>query len=294
MKKIIYYTFLSLFANKSKNLLLLFPILVLLFLLFSSLFLKDSIEHTLNTLSSKTKPIYGRYYISLKGEYFLLVGLDSIKSGEMIVSNNIENWLKNHYYQDSFNFLSLRSGDLVKIKVAQIFPKSVNLIASDVVILNSNDVQKILGDIKYKKILQKSIFNYQGGFFIIIYTVFAVGFLMILYLRYNQIVTTEEREIKILRATGWSKIDILKFKLLEELIRSIFIISSVFFLSYIYVFIFNAPFLSYIFTGGVENIQYIPYIKPIKILAISIFYILLFIITLIFALKRGEKEPLLV
>jgi len=101
-------------------------------------------------------------------------------------------------------------------------PKSVNLIASDVIVISKSSFNTILGVSKIQSNTQdisipKKLFNYQGGFFISIYTVIIIGFITILYLKYNQISRLEVRESSILRATGWSEKLLMRLKIVENL-----------------------------------------------------------------------------
>ena len=64
----------------------------------------------------------------------------------------------------------------------------------------------------------------------------------------------DKKEIGILKAVGWSIKDIIKLKIMENFIIAFmaFIIGCI--LSYIFVFIFNAPILKNIFIGS-SNMQ---------------------------------------
>jgi putative ABC transport system permease protein len=81
----------------------------------------------------------------------------------------------------------------------------------------------------------------------VIYLSVLFTFFLILYFRISDFSGNEIKKISILRAVGWSIIDIIKYRLYSALLFSIFGFIIAILLSYIYVFIFNAPLLSSIF-----------------------------------------------
>ena len=94
------------------------------------------------------------------------------------------------------------------------------------------------------------MFNYKGGIFLILFIIVILTFTLILYQRYSMISLGDKKEIGILKAVGWSIKDIIKLKIMENFIIAFmaFIIGTI--LSYIYVFIFNAPILKNVFIGS--------------------------------------------
>ena len=100
----------------------------------------------------------------------------------------------------------------------------------------------------------ENMFNYKGGIFLILFIIVILTFTLILYQRYSMISLGDKKEIGILKAVGWSIKDILKLKIMENFIVAFmaFIIGII--LSYIFVFILNAPILKNIFIGS-SNMQ---------------------------------------
>jgi putative ABC transport system permease protein len=98
------------------------------------------------------------------------------------------------------------------------------------------------------------MFNYKGGIFLVLFIVVIFTFILILYQRYSMISSNDKKEIGILKAVGWSIKDIIKLKIIENFIVGFmaFIIGII--ISYIFVFILNAPILKNIFIGF-SNIQ---------------------------------------
>ena len=100
----------------------------------------------------------------------------------------------------------------------------------------------------------ENMFNYKGGIFLVLFIVVIFTFVLILYQRYSMISSNDKKEIGILKAVGWSIKDIIKLKIFENFIIGFmaFIIGII--ISYIFVFILNAPILKNIFIGF-SNIQ---------------------------------------
>jgi len=206
----------------------------------------------------------------------------------MLVGEGVQKFMTAHYYSDSFSF-KLPNGSFKKVAIAQQLPSSTNLIANDMIVMplelakeifameeesitdialnvpNDAEWDTIVGKlhllfydaqvIDKREISKayKSLYNYKGGLFLILYLITIITFMLILYQRYSMVYSAEKKEIGILRAIGWSIQDILKLKFYETLVIVIssFILGVV--LAYIFVFIFDAPLLQEIFLGG-ENL----------------------------------------
>jgi len=203
----------------------------------------------------------------------------------MLVGEGVKAFLEKHYFKNDFTFKT-PEGKFKKVNIFQTLPKETNLIANDMIILPIDLAREIFGlkenevtDITFNvpneaewdniitkihllfydvRVIEKreikkayeNLYNYKGGFFLILYLVTIVTFILILYQRYSMVYSTERKEIGILRAIGWSIKDILKLKFYENIIIVIssFIVGVV--LAYVYVFIWGAPLLSRIFLGA--------------------------------------------
>jgi ABC-type lipoprotein release transport system permease subunit len=284
--------------------------------------------------------VYGRYYFNNKGKSALIVGIDPFEESNakylrvlfndidiekflskdyMIVSSSVDNYLKSHFFKDSYTF-KLPSGDFKRVGIYRVLPTKTNLIANDMIILPIDIAREILGidddgvtsisfdvanDAEWsnvKSLLYGSfidinvvdkkeiisyydeMFAYKQGLFLLLYIISLVTFMMILYQRYSSVYSVEKRDIGILRALGWSIKDILRLKLSESFIvaMSSFIIGVV--IAYIYVFIFDAPLLKYIFFGmdnlSVE-IELKPYIDIGMLVSLWLIYTIPFISAII-------------
>ncbi len=214
---------------------------------------------------------------------------DFLRNDSMIIGNGIKKIFDKYHYFDSYDFKLLAKQSL-NVKIFKDLPQEANLVANDLVIMDINLAKKILNisednstdivlnvpndlekqNIKEQLILKHSnirilqkeslkkeyenMFNYKGGIFLVLFIVVIFTFILILYQRYSMISSNDKKEIGILKAVGWSIKDIIKLKIIENFIVGFmaFIIGII--ISYIFVFILNAPILKNIFIGF-SNIQ---------------------------------------
>jgi len=222
-----------------------------------------------------------------------------LETPSMLVGQGVGEFMQNHYYRDTFSF-KLPNGTFKKVTIATVLPSSTNLIANDMIVMPIELAREIFGladevvtdiafnvpnDAEWDNILAKihllfydvrvidkrevskayrTLYNYKGGLFLILYLVTIITFMLILYQRYSMVYSAEKREIGILRAIGWSIKDILKLKFYETLIVvvSSFVLGVV--LAYTYVFILDAPLLQNIFLGSTNlanSVEFIPTVK---------------------------------
>ena len=215
---------------------------------------------------------------------------------EMIVGQGVAEWMRSHFYPKGYNFLT-PDGSFIPLKLFKVLPRSSSLVADDMVIVPIETARKILGispeeatDLGFNvpnddewdnvqskvsamhydlRIISKKeskaaydrIFNYKGGFFLVLFLIVLLAFVLILYQRASQVYSHEKRSIGILRALGWSIRDVLSLKLLETLsvVVASFILGSV--AAYFYVFALGAPLLRQIFLGA-GNLASAPALVP--------------------------------
>ena len=214
---------------------------------------------------------------------------DFLQNDSMIIGNGIKKIFDKYHYFDSYDF-KLSNNKLTTVKIFKDLPQEANLVANDLIIMDINLAKRILNineenstdivlnvpnnlerqNIKEQLILKHSnirilqkeslkkeyenMFNYKGGIFLVLFIVVIFTFILILYQRYSMISSNDKKEIGILKAVGWSIKDIIKLKIIENFIVGFmaFIIGII--ISYIFVFILNAPILKNIFIGF-SNIQ---------------------------------------
>ena len=212
-----------------------------------------------------------------------------LEKDSMIIGNGIKKIFDKYHYFGSYDF-KLANNELKEIKIFKDLPKEANIVANDLIIMDINLAKEILNiqenettdiilnvpnnlerqNVKEQLILKHSntrilqketlkkeyenMFNYKGGVFLILFIIVILTFTLILYQRYSMISLGDKKEIGILKAVGWSIKDIIKLKIMENFIIAFmaFIIGCI--LSYIFVFVFNAPILKNIFIGS-SNMQ---------------------------------------
>jgi ABC-type lipoprotein release transport system permease subunit len=209
----------------------------------------------------------------------------------MVVGAGVKEYLKSHFYSKDYSFLNTK-GEFIKVKIYKTLNKNSSLFSNNLIIVPIDLAREILGvDEDYvtdfmlnvpndderdnvytklsslyfdilvtsKKDIKKgyeNLFNYKGGFFMVLFLLSLVTFILILYYRYTIIFYSQKRVIGIYRAIGWSIKDIIKLKTLESFMIVIvaFIIGVS--LGYIYTFIFDAPLIKSIFIGSSNLVDY--------------------------------------
>ncbi len=258
-----------------------------------------------------------------------------LKTKQMLVGVGVKEYLKKHFYNKSYKFLTPK-GEFVDIKIFNTLPKDTQLLTNDMIVMPIDLARKVLGyredevtDIGFnvpnpseweeindkllalhydlqvvnKNEVKKSyqnLYNYKGGFFLILFLIVLMTFSLILYQRYNMVYSTEKRNIGLLRALGWSINDVLKLKFMETfiIILTSFIVGV--FMAYIFVFIFDAPLLKNIFLGSqniYNSVKFTPVVDMATLSSIFLLYALPFITAVIIPVWRvsvtNPKEAML-
>lgn len=214
------------------------------------------------------------------------IDLKSFLQGDkMLVGEGLARYLHTHFYATHYSFLTPK-GAYKKVEIFQTIPASANLLANDMIILPQELAKEILGmdeekvtdialnvpnedewdnvadkisafyyDLRLitKQDIRKAyenLYNYKGGFFLILFLIALTTFVLILYQRFAMVYSSERRQIGLLRALGWSISDVLRLKFYETLLVVVisFVLGVV--LAYGYVFVLGAPLLREIFLGG--------------------------------------------
>ncbi|MEA3492296.1 MAG: FtsX-like permease family protein [Campylobacterota bacterium] len=235
---------------------------------------------------------------------------DFFSSDSMLVGEGVKEFMLENFYRENFSFKTT-DGKFKKVRIYETLPLEANLISNDMIIMPIDLAREIFGidedevtdisfnvpnDAEWDTVLTKlhllfydlrvvdkrdikkaysTLYNYKGGFFLILYLITIVTFMLILYQRYSMVYSAEKKEIGILRAIGWSIKDILKLKFYETLIVVVtaFILGVV--LAYLYVFALNAPLLREIFLGGenlANSVSFIPTVRFGVLSSIFLFY----------------------
>ncbi len=203
----------------------------------------------------------------------------------MYISEGIRDYFKAHYYEEYYEF-RLSNGHMKKVFIADTFTPQSNIVSNDMIIMPIDLAREILNmdasslsDLSFNvpnvaewdtvktklylmhydiRVITKDeiysayvhLFNYKGGFFLVLFLITLITFMLILYQRYAMIYSSEKKEIGIMRAVGWSIHDILTLKFLETLLLIVFSYIAGICFAYIYVYILDAPLLQQIFLGN--------------------------------------------
>ena len=277
--------------------------------------------------------VYGRYYYEPAQEYFNIIGVDFFSEQNqaylkkiiknidldkflskpyMIVGSGVKKFLDYYEYKGYYTFRPI-DRSIVKIYIYSTFPKELNFLSSDTIIMDISSARQILDikenycsdislDIKnhteQNTILDKirskywdmlliskddikqyyeNFFSYKSSLFLVLYFFSFITVILILYQRYSLVNSIEKKQIAILRILGWSIIDILKLKIIENIIVffSAFVVGVN--LAYFYIFILDAPILQNIFFGFLNlstDIVFIPTIDILSIFSIFLFFMI--------------------
>ena len=262
----------------------------------------------------------------------LLGGLDLkdfLSTDSMLVGRGVRKFMSAHFYQKDFSFKT-PEGKFKKVRIYQTLPSQSDLVSNDMIVMSIDLAREIFGmgedevtditfnvpnDAEWDNILTKlhllfydlrvvdkreiskayaTLYNYKGGFFLILYLITIVTFMLILYQRYSMVYSAEKKEIGILRAIGWSIKDILSLKFYETLIivMAAFVLGVV--LAYLYVFVFHAPLLSEIFLGGenlANNVAFVPTVKFGILGSIFLFYAIPFFAAVLIPVWKIAVTP---
>lgn len=230
----------------------------------------------------------------------------------MIISKEIREFFKP--YIQAYNSVPFFTPDdnLISLKIAGEFRSGSALLDRDVILVSSEIAREILGvpegkfsDImlrianpneidfiankirlnnpKLKVTTKKEMINsyeflydYKSGWFLLLIISSLVTFGIILYDKASGLRSEEKREIGILKALGWDIADIIKFKMIEALVLSLFAFFWGVILAIFYVYILKAPIISWIFAGySALKINFdLPFVLNFKTL------VLLFLLTI--------------
>lgn len=218
-------------------------------------------------------------------ELFAELDLRSFLGGaNMIVGCGVAEFLADHHYQDTYDFVTPEARR-IEVHTFGRFPADSGLFTSDLILVEIDLAREILGiaadeatdialsvpneaeaDVVMGKLISQQYdirvvleeelarayehgFHRQGGLFLLLYGIMAMTFALILYQRYSLITGQERRQIGLLRAVGWSMGDVIGLKLAETVLVALTAFLTGLIFSYVFVFYFQAPGLSSLFTG---------------------------------------------
>lgn len=206
---------------------------------------------------------------------------NDLGSGTMFVSTQLAKKFQQYYYNEYFNFLK-PSLKVKQMEYSQTF-KPYRMDKQELCIMSKEDAREIFGyradeasDIavylsnqnelinvvtKLQQIYpnakmitkedeqtrMEQLFDYDSGIFITLFIISLFTFFMIIFDKTNGISSSEKKEIGILKALGWRVEDILRVKLYEASIVSLFSYSLGIVLALVYVYLFDGYYIRDIF-----------------------------------------------
>ena len=230
----------------------------------------------------------GYYYFAQKRVWFHVIGDAHLAKDEMVIGQGVQKEMAELYYKDVFHFLNEER--IIAVKIDKIAPKGTNIISNDAIYLNPNTARAVLGmemD-EYSKLYVtvpnpnevseialkiveiypsvkatsqadaigavRHLYYYKGGIFMILYVIAMVSFFILLKNQVGLVYGEKKKEIAILRSLGFCIKDIIALKFIQNAVVSISAYLLGVALAYVYVFVFNAPYLRNIFLGSeLEN-----------------------------------------
>ena len=255
----------------------------------------------------------GEYYFVQKRVWFHLYEDDSLKEDEMIVGEGVKAAMNELYYDESFNFLTEQR--MISVKILKTMPKQSALISNNAIFLHPNTLRAILNlkDEEYTKLYVdvpnseeisqvalkienlypnsfalsiedevakvRHLYYYKGGIFMSIYVSVMLIFFVLLKNQISLAYGSKKREIAILRSIGFSIKEIIFLKFIQNFIVSVSAFLLGVMLAYIFVFVFNAPFLKGIFLGDelLNFTNFTPILEFDKLFLIFVFGVIPFL-----------------
>lgn len=217
----------------------------------------------------------------------LLNATSNIAKDSMLISVGVQKSLQGSYYSEYFNFIKA-DGSIKKLTIQAILEKSNSLENSSLIIMNKNAAQDIF---EYKanevtdlgvsvankeevafiaakietlfpsarvsvkddlRVIYENIYNLRSGFFLTIFIITFFTFFIIIYDKVSGLNSEQRREIGILKALGWRVGDVLNARLYEGVIVSVLSYLLGIIVAFIYVYLFNAPYLKEIFLNNYD------------------------------------------
>ena len=258
-----------------------------------------------------------------------------LEGDKMLVGEGVLRYLSSHFYPEHYSFLTPK-GAYKKVAIFQTIPATTNLSSNEMILMPQELAREILGygedevtdialnvpnedewdnvadkiaafyyDLRLmtKQDVRKAyenLYNYKGGFFLILFLIALTTFVLILYQRFSMVYSSERRQIGLLRALGWSISDVLKLKFYETVI--VIVISFILGVAaaYGFVFILGAPLLREIFLGGANlsnTVQLVPVLDFGVLSTIFLIYAVPFIAAVLIPVWRiavtDPKEAML-
>lgn len=251
---------------------------------------------------------------------------EQIENGGMIVGEEAKKILNKAYFNEFLNFVTPKN-KIIKVPIVGTFKSDYSFESSDFLVVPKNLAREILG-IPYNKAtdivltipnpnevdtivsklqllysdiriitkkdllaIYESIFDYKSGLFLVLFLVGIFVFFILIYEKASGLSELDKKEIGILKAVGWQISDVMTVKFLEHSLIALFGFIFGLSLAYIFVFLFNAPFLKEIFIGNSELIppfRLDPNIDTLNIMGLAFVFLILYLVTILFPIWKSS------
>jgi len=250
---------------------------------------------------------------------------DTLKDGKMVLGERAYEVIKLGYFEEFFDFLT-PSGVQKRVAIGSVAKELDTLegngmllvknelareilgigenFATDIVlkVKNSDEIEtikkKITQNYSNLRVITKSdirssynaLFDFKSGFFLALFLSSAFALFLLIFEKSSGLGDMERREVGTLRAIGWRISDIIKVKFAEHTILILSSLIGAFFLSYVFVFILEAPILREIFISSNEltpSFPLVPNIETINIIGIAVISALIYLALVLIPIWRG-------
>lgn len=250
---------------------------------------------------------------------------DVLNDGKMIIGKEAYETLKKGYFEDFFHFYT-PEGEKIKVDVGMVIDELESFEGSSMMIVSQDVAQKILGvkdgyatDIVVKipneteidnikdqiiklypdsRVITKDdiysayngMFEFKNGFFLALFLIYSFALFLLIFEKSSGLGELEKKEIATLRAVGWKINDIIKVKFTEHFILIFTSVISSILISYIVVFVFDAPIIKNIFYSSSESLPpftMVPNIEILQILGIIAVSVILYLALVLIPIWRS-------
>jgi len=251
-----------------------------------------------------------------------------LEGQKMIIGSGVKEFFDEYAYKRYYTF---RPPDRSKerVYIYKVLPKESALVSADAIVMKKSLARKILGieegyysdivlniankderETVYEKLVLEHfnsriitkediakhfehLFNYKGGFFLVLYLVTLTTFFLILYQRYSMIRSEDVKEIAILRLVGWRISHLVWLKLFENFVIALFAYVWGVILALVFVYILGAPLLRAIFFGYANLSNNAPFYLTLKsgdLVLLFFIFVVPFLLAILFPLWRVATQ----
>lgn len=240
---------------------------------------------------------------------------DILNSDKLLLGKKAMETINLGYFEDFFDFYT-PLGEKLRVPIGEVIEDLKGFEGSSTLIVSQDLARQILGldegyatDIVVKipndaeidnikeqikklypdtRVISKNdiysayngMFDFKGGFFLALFVISSFALFLLIFEKSSGLGELEKREIATLRAIGWRINDIIKVKFLEHSVLITTATISSIILSYIIVYIFDAPIIKEIFFSSNEAsppFEMIPNIELLNILGIIVVTLILYL-----------------